>query len=89
MCRSIRRLYNYEPPSEPADIEAAALQYVRKVSGFSKPSIANQAAFERAVDDIASVTSQLLESLVTSAPPRDRQREIAEARERNARRYGG
>ena len=88
MCRNIRTLFNYDPPSTSADIEAAALQYVRKVSGYRAPSAANEAAFQRAVVDIASATASLLDSLETSAPPRDRGAEIAKARARNAKRYG-
>lgn len=88
MCRNIRRLFNYDPPSTPADIEAAALQYVRKVSGYRAPSAANDGAFQQAVADIASATATLLDSLETSAPPRDRQAEIAKARARNAKRFG-
>ncbi len=88
MCRNIRRLFNYDPPSSAADIEAAALQYVRKVSGYRKPSAANQAAFQRAVADVAAATAALLNSLETSAPPRDREAETAQARARNSRRFG-
>ena len=88
MCRNIRRLFNYDPPSASADIEAAALQYVRKVSGYRAPSAANEAAFQRAVADIARATSALLNTLETSAPPRDRGAEIAKTRARNARRFG-
>ena len=87
MCRNIRTLYNYDPPSSEADIQAAALQYVRKVSGFRKPSAINQAAFDDAVAAIARATSQLLGSLQTNAPPRDREAEIAKARARNANRF--
>ena len=87
MCRNIRPLFNYDPPSTAADIEAAALQFVRKVSGYQKPSAANDAAFRQAVADIAAATATLLDSLETSAPPRDRQAEIAKARARNAKRY--
>ena len=87
MCRNIRTLFNYDPPSTDADIEAAALQYVRKISGYRKPSQANQAAFERTVSDIARATAALLDTLETSAPPRDRAAEIARARARNARRF--
>lgn len=89
MCRNIRPLFNYDPPSSPADIEAAALQFVRKVSGYRAPSATNQAAFQRAVADIAAATATLLDSLETSAPPRDRQAEIAKARARNVKRFGG
>lgn len=88
MCRNIRPLFNYDPPSTEDDVRAAALQYVRKVSGSTKPSMANAEAFDRAVDEIAAATSRLLESLVTQAPPRDRETEIAKARERNAQRFG-
>lgn len=88
MCRNIRRLYNYDPPSTVDDIEAAALQYVRKVSGFRKPATINQAAFERAVAEIAGSTAALLKGLQTSAPPRNRAEEIAKARQRNAKRFG-
>ena len=87
MCRNIRTLYNYDPPSSEADIQAAALQYVRKVSGFRKPSAINQAAFDDAVAAIARATSQLLGNLQTNAPPRDRETEIAKARARNANRF--
>ncbi|MCY4018262.1 MAG: DUF2277 domain-containing protein [Chloroflexi bacterium] len=88
MCRNIRTLYNYDPPSTVDDIEAAALQYVRKVSGFRKPAAINRAAFEHAVAEIAGATAALLNSLQTSAPPRDRASEIAKARARNAKRFG-
>lgn len=87
MCRNIRTLFNYDPPSSPADIEAAALQYVRKVSGYRSPSAANEAAFQQAVADIAAATATLLDALETKAPPRDRQAEIAKARARNAKRF--
>ena len=87
MCRNIRTLFNYEPASAPEDMRAAALQYVRKVSGYRQPSARNQAAFERAVDEIASATATLLASLETSAPPRNRAAEIAKARQRNAARF--
>ncbi len=87
MCRNIRTLFNYDPPSTSADIEAAALQYVRKVSGYRAPSAANEAAFQRAVAEISRATATLLDALETSAPPRDRQAEIAKARARNARRF--
>ena len=87
MCRNIRTLFNYDPPSTSADIEAAALQYVRKISGYRAPSAANEAAFQRAVAEISRATATLLDALETSAPPRDRQAEIAKARARNARRF--
>lgn len=88
MCRNIRPLFNYDPPSTDDDVRAAALQYVRKVSGSTKPSQANQEAFDRAVDEIAEVTARLLDSLVTNAPPRDREAEIAKKREQNLQRFG-
>ena len=87
MCRNIRTLFNYDPPSSAADIEAAALQFVRKVSGDRKPSAANDAAFQQAVADITRATESLLASLETNAPPRNRQAEIAKARARNAARF--
>ncbi len=87
MCRNIQTLYNYDPPSTADDIEAAALQFVRKVSGFRNPSAANQAAFDRAVANIASATAALLSDLQTAAPPRNRNAEIAKARERNKKRF--
>ena len=86
MCRSIHPLYNFEPPASEAEVRAAALQYVRKVSGFTKPSRANEEAFERAVDAVASATTRLLDELVTSASPKDREREAAKARARRAQR---
>jgi hypothetical protein len=82
MCRNIHTLYNYEPPATEEDVRAAALQYVRKISGFTKPSKANAEAFERAVDDVAAASVRLLDELVTSAPPRDRDAEIARKRAR-------
>jgi hypothetical protein len=88
MCRNIRTLYNYAPPASPDEVNAAAVQYVRKVSGTSKPSAANTAAFEQAVSAVAAATQVLLDAMVTSAPPRDRDVEAAKARERNAVRFG-
>jgi hypothetical protein len=88
MCRNIRTLYNFEPAATPGEIRAAALQYVRKVSGSTKPSATNQAAFDEAVDAVAAITQRLFDSLVTSAPPKDREVEAAKARARNAARYG-
>jgi hypothetical protein len=88
MCRNIRTLHNFEPPATPDEVRAAALQYVRKVSGSAAPSRANAAAFERAVDAVTQVTRHLLDELVTTAPPRDREVEAAKARERSAVRYG-
>jgi hypothetical protein len=82
MCRNIHTLYNYEPPATEEDVRAAALQYVRKISGFTKPSQANAEAFERAVDEVAAASARLLDELVTSAPPRDREAEIAKKRAR-------
>lgn len=87
MCRNIRTLYNFEPPASDAEIRAAALQFVRKVSGYNKPSQANAAAFDRAVDDVAASARRLLASLVTSAEPRDREIEAAKARERSRARF--
>jgi hypothetical protein len=88
MCRNIRKLYNFDPPATEQEVRDAAQQYVRKISGFSKPSQANQAAFERAVDEVAAASSRLLEGLVTTAPPRDREREAERARARARERYG-
>jgi hypothetical protein len=88
MCRNIRQLHNFEPPATDDEVRAAALQYVRKVSGQTKPSKANEAVFARAVDEIAHVTQHLLADLVTSAPPKDREVEAARARERAAKRFG-
>jgi hypothetical protein len=82
MCRNIHTLYNYEPPATEEDVRAAALQYVRKISGFTKPSKANAEAFERAVDEVAAASARLLDELVTAAPPRDREAEIARKRAR-------
>jgi hypothetical protein len=87
MCRNIRTLYNFEPPATEDEIQSAALQYVRKVSGFNKPSQANAEAFERAVGEVAAVTARLLDDLVTNAPPKDREVEAAKARARSAQRY--
>jgi hypothetical protein len=88
MCRNIRVLHNFEPPATEDEITAAAVQYVRKVSGTTRPSGANQEAFDRAVQEVAESTRQLLSSLVTKAPPRDREVEAARARARAAERYG-
>ena len=88
MCRNIRTLYNFEPPTTREEIDSAAVQYVRKVSGMQKPSHVNAEAFERAVEEVAAVTSRLLESLVTSAPPRDRDVEAERRRARAAVRFG-
>lgn len=88
MCRNIRQLHNFAPPASDDEVAAAALQYVRKVSGSAKPSQANQAAFDRAVAEIAHVTRHLLDDLVTTAPPKDREVEAEKARARAAVRYG-
>ena len=88
MCRNIKTLHNFEPPATDDEVYAAALQYVRKVSGSTKPSKANEAVFTRAVDEIAHITSHLLEDLVTAAPPRDREVEAARARARAEKRFG-
>jgi hypothetical protein len=87
MCRNIRTLHNFEPPATPDEVHAAALQYVRKVSGSAKPSAANQEAFDAAVHEVAHATRHLLEALVTTAPPKDREVEAAKARARSAERY--
>ena len=86
MCRSIQTLYNFEPPATEDEVRAAALQYVRKISGFTKPSRANAEAFEQAVDAVAAASARLLDELVTSASPKDREREAAKARARRAQR---
>jgi hypothetical protein len=87
MCRNIRPLYNFDPPATDAEAHDAALQYVRKVSGFTKPSQANAEAFQRAVDTITAATVQLLGDLVTNAPPKDREAEAVKRRARSAQRY--
>jgi hypothetical protein len=88
MCRSIHTLYNYDPPATEEEVRAAALQYVRKISGYTKPSQANEEAFSRAVDAVAEASVRLLGELVTTAPPRDREVEREKARARAAERYG-
>ena len=88
MCRNIRTLYNFEPPATHEEIHAAALQYVRKISGFTKPSQANQEAFDRAVAEVAEISARLMAELETNAPPKDRELEAAKARARAAERYG-
>jgi hypothetical protein len=88
MCRNIRTLHNFEPPATRDEVQAAALQYVRKVSGSTHPSQANQAAFDAAVAEVAATTQRLLDRLVTAAPPKDRDVEAAKARARAAVRYG-
>lgn len=87
MCRNIKPLFNFEPPATDADARAAALQYVRKVSGYTKPSKANEAVFDEAVERIAAATAELLQRLVTDAAPRSRELQVARARERAQRRY--
>ena len=87
MCRNIRQLHNFEPPASEDEVRAAALQYVRKISGSTKPSRANEAAFERAVDEVTAISRRLLADLVTTAPPKDRATEAAKARARAQKRY--
>jgi hypothetical protein len=87
MCRNIRTLYNFEPPATDEEVRAAALQYVRKISGFTKPSSANKEAFDRAVEEVAAVSQHLLSHLVTNAPPKDREVEAVKAKARAAARY--
>jgi hypothetical protein len=87
MCRNIRTLYNFEPPATDEEVRGAALQYVRKISGFTKPSQANAEAFERAVDAVTAISAQLLDELVTNAPPKDREVEAAKRKARAAERY--
>jgi hypothetical protein len=89
MCRNIRVLYNFAPPTTDDEVRAAAVQFVRKVSGMQKPSKANEAAFERAIDEVAETTRALLSSLVTAAPPRDRETDAERRRARAAARFGG
>jgi hypothetical protein len=87
MCRNIKTLYNFEPPASGDEIRASALQFVRKLSGFTRPSKSNEAAFNHAVDEVSRVATELLASLVTNAPPRDREIEAAKAKERAAQRF--
>ena len=87
MCRNIRQLYNFEPPATEDEVRDASLQYVRKVSGFNKPSKANAEAFERAVDQVAAATAELIDQLSTKAPPKDREEEAAKAKARSAARF--
>jgi hypothetical protein len=87
MCRNIRQLHNFEPPATSKEVQEAALQYVRKISGSTKPSQANQAAFEQAVHEVAHATQRLLDQLVTNAPPKNREEEAAKARARAQARY--
>jgi hypothetical protein len=88
MCRNIRTLYNFSPSATDEEVRAASLQFVRKISGFNKPSLANQAAFDRAIDDVARAARRLLDTLTTTAPPKDREAEAAKARARAAQRFG-
>lgn len=88
MCRNIRTLHNFAPPATDDEVQAAALQYVRKISGSTKPSQANQDAFDRAVAEVTEATQRLLDALVTTAPPKDREVEAAKAKERNRVRFG-
>lgn len=88
MCRNIRTLYNFDPPATDDEIRAAALQYVRKISGFNTPSKVNEVAFQRAVDEIATVSERLLASLETTASPKDREHEAARAKAQSAQRFG-
>jgi hypothetical protein len=88
MCRNIRPLFNFEPPVSPEEVRAASVQFVRKISGFTKPSKANEEAFEAAVEEIAGVSSRLLASLATTAPPKNREEEARKAKLRSAERYG-
>jgi hypothetical protein len=88
MCRNIRPLFNFEPPATDAEVHSAALQFVRKVSGFTRPSQTNQAAFDRAVDEVSRAARSLVDALVTNAPHRTREEEARRARERAAKRYG-
>ena len=88
MCRNIKTLYNFDPPVTPEEVRAASLQFVRKITGFNKPSKANEAAFLNAIDEIASVSIRLLQSLETSAPPKNREEEAAIAQARAAERFG-
>jgi hypothetical protein len=88
MCRNIRPLFNFDPPVTPEEIRAASLQFVRKISGFTKPSLANEAAFLAAVDDVAATSARLIHSLETSAPPKNREQEAEKAKARAAARFG-
>ena len=88
MCRNIKTLFNFDPPATDEEVRAASLQFVRKLSGFTQPSKANEAAFDRAVDEVFVIARRLIDSLHTAAPPKDRESEAARARERNTRRFG-
>jgi hypothetical protein len=87
MCRNIRPLFNFDPPTTPEEIEAASLQFVRKISGFTKPSKTNEAAFQAAVDEISAISARLIEGLETTAPPKNRAEEAAKAKARSAERF--
>jgi hypothetical protein len=89
MCRNIRTLFNFDPPATEEEVRAASLQFVRKLSGFNKPSRANEAAFNQAIEDVTEVAQRLVASLVTSTPPRNREEVAAEARARSAKRFAG
>jgi len=88
MCRNIRPLFNFDPPVTPEEIRAASLQFVRKISGFTKPSLANEAAFRAAVDDISAISARLIHSLETIAPPKNREQEAEKAKARSTARFG-
>ena len=88
MCRNIRTLFNFDPPATDEEIRAASIQFVRKLSGFTKPSVANETAFDEAIDEVTVAARKLMDSLVTAAPPRDREEWAARARARAAERYG-
>jgi len=88
MCRNIKTLFNFDPPVTPEEVQAASLQFVRKISGFTKPSKSNEASFLAAVDEITSISTRLLHSLETSAPPKNREEEAAKAKARSAERFG-
>jgi len=88
MCRNIKTLFNFDPPVTTEEVHAASLQFVRKITGFNKPSKANEAAFQAAIDDIAAISNRLLRSLETTAPPKNREEEAAKARARAAERFG-
>jgi hypothetical protein len=87
MCRNIKTLYNFDPPVSPDEVRAASLQFIRKITGFHKPSKANEAAFQNAIDQVASISLQLLNSLETTAPPKNREEEAAKAKARSAHRF--
>ncbi len=88
MCRNIKTLFNFDPPVTPEEVRAASLQFVRKITGFHKPSKANEAAFQAAIDEVAAIASRLLRSLETNAPPKNREEEAARAKARAAARFG-